>query len=125
MRPDQLKQLQDLSERLADVFLVEADPDNWSGGGKLPCDMDKQERGDRHWDRKGALGTGAVLTHTLNLINHYDAPGRGTREDPGAEGELDKAITDAEKRASAALARVMNKAKGKDEFDRRAHGKPA
>lgn len=124
MRPDQLKQLQDLSERLADVFLVEADPDNWSGGG-LPRDMTKEERGDRHWDRKGALGTGAVLSHTLNILNHYDTPGRGTREDPGAEGELDKAITDAEKRASIALARVMSKAKGKDEFDRRTHGKPA
>ena len=122
MRPDQIQRLKDLSESLADVFIVEADPANWSGGG-LPRDMSQEERGNRHWDRKGALGTGAVLSHTLNVIKHYEdrKPAAGAEE--GTEGDLDKAIGDAERRAQAALDRVMNKAKGKDEFQRRALGK--
>ena len=122
MRPDQIQRLKDLSESLADVFIVEADPANWSGGG-LPRDMSQEERGNRHWDRKGALGTGAVLSHTLNVIKHYEdrKPAAGAEE--GNEGDLDKAIGDAERRAQAALDRVMNKAKGKDEFQRRALGK--
>ena len=31
LRPDQIARIQDLQERLAEVFLVEADPDNWNG----------------------------------------------------------------------------------------------
>lgn len=121
MRADQIQRLRDLSEALADVFIVEADPANWSGGG-LPRDMSQEERGNRHWDRKGALGTGAVLSHTLNVIKHYeDRKPAGDAPDDG--GDLDKAITEAERRAKSALDRVMNKAKGKDEFDRRIHGK--
>lgn len=122
MRPDQIQRLRDLSEALADVFIVEADPANWSGGG-LPRDMSQKERGNRHWDRKGALGTGAVLSHTLNVIKHYEdrKPPAGTQDDPDCD--LDNAITEAERRARSALDRVMNKAKGKDEFDRRIHGK--
>ena len=123
MRPDQIQRLKDLSESLADVFIVEADPTNWSGDGRLPRDMSQEERGNRHWDRKGALGTGAVLSHTLNVIKHYEdrKPAAGAEE--GTEGDLDKAIGDAERRAQAALDRVMNKAKAKDEFQRRALGK--
>ena len=122
MRPDQIERLKELSENLADVFIIEADPVNWSGGG-LPRDMSQEERGNRHWDRKGALGTGAVLSHTLNVIKHYEerhAAGN-PEEDPG--GDLDKAIGEAERRAQAALARVMDKSKGRDEFQRRVTGK--
>lgn len=123
MRPDQLEKLRALSERLADVFIVEADPDNWSGGG-MPSEMTQQERGDRHWDRKGAMGTGGVLKYTLDLI----ASAGERRIDDDAEqaerdADLDRRIREAEKRASAAVARVLNKAKGKPEFDRRVHGK--
>lgn len=122
MRPDQIQRLKDLSESLADVFIVEADPDNWSGGG-LPRDMSQEERGNRHWDRKGALGTGAVLSHTLNVIKHYEDRKPAGEAPDDDDGDLDKAITEAERRAKSALDRVMNKAKGKDEFQRRALGK--
>lgn len=119
MRPDQIAQLEDLAERLADVFITEADPVNWSGAGILPCDMDQQTRGDRHWDRKGAIGTGGVLNTTLNLVKHYREGGPGA----GADSEdLDKIVADAEKRAKQALARVMSK-DGKAKFDAKVHGK--
>jgi hypothetical protein len=33
MRPDQIQRLQDLSEKLAEVVLEEADPKEWPGAG--------------------------------------------------------------------------------------------
>lgn len=121
MRPDQLAQLNDLAEKLADVFLAEADPDNWTAAGKLPMDMTQQERGDRHWDRKGAVGTGAVLNHTLNLIAHHKTG--GTAEETDENDDLDKRIQEAHRRAAAQVKAVLNKAQNKSEFDRRVHGK--
>lgn len=121
MRPDQLAQLEDLAEKLADVFIIEADPANWTGAGTLPCDMDPQTRGDRHWDRKGAIGTGGVLNTTLNLIKHYGPGGDG--EGRGDADDLDKIVHDAERKAKAALAGLMNRAQGKAKFDAKVHGK--
>jgi hypothetical protein len=120
MRDDQRKQLEELAERLADVFLVEADPDNWSGAGKLPCDMDPQTRGNRHWDRKGAMGTGGVLRYALDLVKFHQVPnGQGEAEQ---DADLDKKIKDAEKRAAAAVNRALDKAR-KRTFDSKTHGK--
>lgn len=123
MREDQKMRLHELAERLADVFISEADPDNWSGSGKLPNEMTKQERGDRHWDRKGAMGTGGVLKYTLDLI----AGGKAGRindpdEQAAREADLDAKISDAEKRAKQAVARVLDKA-AKGEYDARVQGK--
>ena len=110
LRPDQLTRLNDLAEKLADVFLEEGDPDNWSGAGKLPVDMTTVERGNRHWDRKGAAGTAGVLRYTLDLTNyHKDTP----PADPNKETDLDDKIKDAERRASKAVERVLAKAKVK------------
>lgn len=123
MRPDQLQQLQDLSERLADVFLLEADPDNWSGAGKLPVDMTKDERGDRHWDRKGAMGTGGVLKYTIDLIS--SAEDRRTSDDElqaARDADLEMKIDDAKKRAHAAMKRVLDKT-AKANFDAAVHGR--
>ena len=123
MRPDQLQQLQDLSERLADVFLLEADPDNWSGAGKLPADMTKDERGDRHWDRKGAMGTGGVLKYTIDLIS--SAEDRRTSDDElqaARDADLEMKIDDAKKRAHAAMKRVLDKI-AKANFDAAVHGR--
>ena len=115
MRPDQLARLNELTEELADVFISEADPENWSGAGIVPRDMTKEERGNRHWDKKGAMGTGGLLRYTLDLIaqgvmNTNNNPGGHAQQERDAD--LDAKIKDAEKRAEAAVARVLNKAKG-------------
>lgn len=114
MRPDQIARLQELSEELADVFIQEADPENWSGAGIVPRDMTKEERGNRLWDRKGAMGTGGVLRYTLDLIKFHQTPAAGATPQDQAERDidLDAKINDAEKRAEAAVARVMQRAKG-------------
>jgi hypothetical protein len=112
MRPDQLQMLEDLTEKLADVFITEADPDNWSGAGKLPADMSVEERGNRHWDRKGAMGTGGVLRYTLDLIQSGKTNTiNDTAIQEGRDADLDKKIRLAEKRAEDAVKRVMDKAK--------------
>lgn len=123
MRPDQLQRLQDLSESLADSFLSDADPSMWPASGKLAADMTREERGDAYWCRKMAMSTGGVLRYTLDLIQKVTVPTGGTPEEPGEQADLDARIRDAEKRAEAAMARVLNKAKGKDAFDKRVHGK--
>lgn len=118
MRPDQIARLEQLSEQLADVFIVEADPENWTAGGVLPKDMSQQQRGDRHWDRKGAIGTGAVLSHVLNVLKSH-GPERDTEGNEKAEDDLDEMIKAAESKARKAVNRVIDRAKGKEEFDRR------
>lgn len=118
MRPDQLQRLNDLSEKLADAFLVEADPSEWPGDGKSPADISQQERGDRYWCKKNAMATAGVLRFALDLT--AKAPPGET--DHARDSDMDRKIAEAEKRASAAVARVLDKAKKKT-FDERVHGK--
>lgn len=121
LRPDQIERLQDLSEKLADRFLLEADPDEWPGSGKSPADLTQQERGDAYWCKKNAMATGGALRYTLDLIQKHNAPATGEPEDPIKDADLDAKIKDAERRANAAVNRVLDKAK-KRGFDQRVHG---
>lgn len=113
MRPDQLHRIRELSERLADTFISEADPSEWSGDGKTPADLTQQERGDRYWCKRNAMATGGVLRYTLDLIAHHE---KGPALPPGEQAErdadLDRKITEAERRAAAAVDRVLRRAKG-------------
>lgn len=52
MRPDQLVRLAELSEKLADVVLEEADPAEWPGANMPLASLSQQERGDRYWSKK-------------------------------------------------------------------------
>lgn len=117
MRADQRKRLEDLAEKLADTFLMEADPAEWPGDGKPPADLEQQERGDRYWCKKNAMATGGVLRFTLDLMNSHQEQ-FATQDD----SDLDKRIKDAEKRAAAATRRVLDKA-AKSKFDTKVHGK--
>jgi hypothetical protein len=115
MRADQLQRLRELSEGLADAFLLEADPAEWSGNGKPPAELTKQERGDRYWCKKNAMATGGVLRYTLDLLKHQETGAQfgSPAEEAAREVDLDRKIADAEKRAEAAVARVMRMAQGK------------
>lgn len=121
MRQDQLQRLQALSEKLADRFLLEADPTEWPGEGKVPADLTQQERGDAYWCKKNAMATGGVLRYTLDLMAK-----NGATNDPEGntekEADLDRSIREAERRAADAVARVVSQAK-KRKFDERVHGK--
>ena len=105
MRIDQVARLKDLAEKLADVFLFEAEPDNWPGDGKLPTELTQQERGDRFWSKRNAMGTGGVLNFALNVAKTIEVNGIELDDSP----DLERQISEAEKRAEAAMNKVLAK----------------
>lgn len=118
MRPDQLKRLQDLTEKLADVVLEEADPATWPGAGIKSAEWTQQERGDRYWQKKNAAATFMLLSKADEIIQRRSAA-KSPDEDAGED--LDRTIAHAEKEAARALERIQAGA-GKAAFDRRTHG---
>jgi len=113
MRPDQITMLNELAEKLADVFLMEGDPSNWSGAGKLPVDMEREERGNRKWDKANAMATGGVLRYVLDITSggkKNDSKDEDTQAE--RESDLDRQILEAQKRAADAMKRVMGKPVG-------------
>lgn len=90
MRKDQIKRLQDLAESIGEVFLEEADPQNWNGAGQPLASLDKDQRGGRYWDKKNAIQTGTLLARVLDLRDRDKGqvgPGVTTPDDD-AEKEI-------------------------------------
>lgn len=127
MRPDQYQKLQELTEKLTDVFLNEADPASWPGRGVALAQMDQQTRGDLYWSKKNAAATLTVIMKTTSLIGviqHRSAAGvgDGVQSESDEPDGLDGEIRAAEKEAT----RLLNKlgtAASKEAFDKRVHGK--
>ncbi len=125
MRQDQYEKLQALSEKLTDVFLSEADPDNWPGSGWNPAQLTKEQRGDRYWSKKNAVATLSIITKVAQLttvIQESSNAGTGSANVVDDEGGLDADILQAEKEA-AKLLDQMTRAAAKKNFDQRVHGK--
>ena len=126
MRQDQFERLLDLSERLTDVFIDEADPSNWPGSGWKPIELTKEQRGDRYWSKKNAVATISLVGRIHNLTDSIRKASAGGGTDPASvtdtEEDIDKEIAAAEKEASKILDSVQKAAK-KAEFDKRTHGK--
>lgn len=117
MRDDQYQRLQALTEKLMDVFLTEADPENWPGLGILPNAMDKETRGNRYWCKKDAAAT---LTLNMRAITMIDAIRRRTPEGgmpldtqaadiDNPEDSIDKEIDSVEKEAARLMAKLQKK----------------
>ena len=101
MTPEQRIRLSIVSERMAEVVLRDADPDNWIGGDKVPAELTKEERGDATWCRKMATQSVALLVRLEQL-----ATVQGVGEfvdDPEAD------IRRAEARAADLLSRVARR----------------
>lgn len=125
MRQDQYEKLQAMSERLTDVFLQEAEPENWPGHQLGAIEMGQQIRGDRYWCKKNAVATLTLIQRvaTLNwIIQRQGNEGSGAAVDEEEEGMLDAAIKDAEKEATKLLNKLQDK-KDKAHFDKKVHGK--
>lgn len=120
MRKDQLESLARLSEKLADVVLEEADPDNWPAAGIPLAEQSKDDRGDRYWAKKNASATFSMLITVEKLaLNSKEALGR----DPYPEADMDKHIAQAEANAAKLLDKVQKEAKRKEFMGRATHGK--
>lgn len=123
MRQDQYEKLQELTEKLTDAFIGEADPAVWPGQGVAIAAMDQQTRGDRYWCKKNAAATLSVLVRTTNLIGIIQMRGAGggaggvtPAEQEKDDSGLDADIKAAEKEASKLLEQLQKgttKAHGK------------
>lgn len=108
MRPDQLQRLQELSEKLADVVLEEADPETWPGAGVPLADMSNEQRGNRYWAKKNAAATFALLERTTSLLTDAKDLRNNRPED---DADMEKQIAAKEREASKLLDKVMKGAK--------------
>lgn len=129
MRQDQYEKLQELTEKLTDVFLQEADPAKWPGASLESGTMDQQTRGDRYWCKKNATATLTVIMKTSNLVSLIQLRSAGGEQGGAAvEGEkeevdsLDAEIAAAEKEAIRLMDQAVKRAK-KTAFDKKTHGK--
>jgi hypothetical protein len=124
MRQDQFERLQSLSERLTDVFLDEANPDQWPGAGMSIAAMDKDTRGDRYWSKKNAAATITLMQRIMQLSDVIRAARSGDAPDPEADPEIDleKEIATAEREAERLLDQVQASSR-KAAFDKRVRGK--
>lgn len=124
MRQDQYEKLQDLTEKLTDAFIGEADPAVWPGSGVAIAAMDQQTRGDRYWCKKNAAATLSVIVRTTTLLGtirqHTGFGGPGGVPEPEQDKEdigLDAEVRAAEKEAEMFLKKLqkdgMTKAHGK------------
>jgi len=123
MRQDQYEKLQELTEKLTDAFIGEADPSVWPGHGVAIAAMDQQTRGDRYWCKKNAAATLSVIVRTTNLIGIIQMRGAaggagGVTEPQQGEKEdgLDAEMKAAEKEATRLLDQLQKstaKAHGK------------
>lgn len=121
MRQDQFEKLQALSEKLTDVVIAEADPDNWPGAGWAVTQLTKEQRGDRYWSKKNAVATLSLIGRIYQLT---DAIRMASNAGTDSEDELDVEVAAAEKEASKLLDELQRKTR-KAEFDKRLHGKSA
>lgn len=108
MRPDQIQRLADLSEKLAEVVLEEADPAEWPGANMPLASLSQQERGDRYWCKKNAAATFALLERTASLLTDAKDLRNNRPED---DADMEKQIAAKEREASKLLDKVMKGAK--------------
>lgn len=127
MRQDQYEKLQALEEKLADVFIGEAEPEQWPGHGIAPSAMDQKTRGDRYWVKKNAVATLSLMQRVATTIGQVQLRGAGTTPetssgDGEAQDHLDDEVRGYEKEA-ATLLREMQEGAKKTVFDRKVHGR--
>ena len=99
MRPDQRIRMGEIEEKLADLFIDEADPDGWAPEGR-----------ERYAQKRGAMETAQLLARTQSLMA---AAPDGDRFDPNDEKEAERVIHKAEQRAALAVDRALARAKGR------------
>lgn len=97
MRPDQIARLREVEEKLADLFIDEADPDGWPEEGK-----------ERYQAKRAAAETAHLLARTQAL---QDGPAPDDKE-KDADRINERRIDDAAKRAEEAVQRALKRAKG-------------
>lgn len=108
MREDQAQRLAELDELLVEQFILEADPRNWPGYGKMPIDLTRDERGDSQWTRRCAVGTAATLRSLHDLTDrHLGNQSKDPETQEKRDDDLDKHISKYEAEAAKLLDKVQ------------------
>lgn len=105
MREDQIKRLDQLAEKVMEVFLSDADPEAWRGKGPV-AQMEDKQRGNLYWELKCANQVGALLMQALNLKAKIAAPPVPPWQNPPPETDPEKDIKRYESEAHKLLAKV-------------------
>lgn len=127
MRLDQYQKLQELQEKLYDVFLDEASPESWPGQGLKLSMMDAKTRGDLYWCRKTAASVLVLANRVGDTIGRVQLDGDGPSPSDAAAGEpseadqVDGEIAAYEKQAMAVLSELQQGSR-KAAFDKKVHG---
>lgn len=106
MREDQYNKLADLQEKLCNVVLYEADPDNWPGCGKHMKDLTQEERGDRYWSKKNAAATLTLLNKVATTGMRSTKPGQDSEDE---SDDFDRQMQRAEADAAKILKRFQER----------------
>ena len=106
MRQDQWERLQQLEEKLTDIFIEEADPDKWPCPGSPSANLSPDDRKTRYLFKRAAAETAMLLVRTQGLIGSVQglgtAPPAADDEESGEDMEatsLEKEIINSEQQA--------------------------
>jgi hypothetical protein len=108
VRTEQFERMQSLAEKLTDVVIDEANPDEWPGKDTKLIELTRDQRGDRYWCKKNAAATLSLLTKMHSLLGivekrNVDPPDEDEHDD------LEDEIKAAEKEATKILKTVQDR----------------
>lgn len=86
-RMNQLEKLKQLSEKMIDIVITEADPDTWPGANKSLDEMSEDERGDRYWSKKNANQVITTAVKLETLIALHERKGTAPKDDKITDAE--------------------------------------
>lgn len=103
---DQLERLKQLSGKMVEVVIAEANPDNWPGANKSLDEMTEDERGDRYWSKKNAnqVITTAVKLETLIALHER----KGTQPKESNVTDTESKVLSFEKAAKQRIEKLAN-----------------
>lgn len=99
MTPDQYRRLAIVEEKIADLFINEADPDVWPAEGS-----------DRYRAKRSAMETAQLLARTQAIQERFE--GQETHDPEWLEKHFEKRIHSAEHAAEKAVAAAMKRRSG-------------
>jgi len=106
MRPETYAQLKKVSDELADVALIEADPKRWPGVDKDPNGLDRTTAVQRYWAKKHAGTTLSLLVRVHSLIDITERRALGEPHPPDDGEDVEQLIADSRREVDAVFKRM-------------------
>lgn len=104
-----VKQLDELADQITAVLIDEANPANWDGAGIPSAYLDKDQRGNRFWDKKNCTATAALLLKVHAIIDAVEDAEKGRKRRDGARvdlADLNEELAQAKREAKKVMERI-------------------